>query len=92
MPGQLSGGQQQRVALARALACDPPIIIADEPTGNLDSAAGEQVMNLLEKTVRETEKTLIVVTHDLEHAKRADRVLKIKDGKIEMEVSDGAVF
>lgn len=92
LPGQLSGGQQQRVAVARALACDPPIIIADEPTGNLDSAAGEQVMNLLEKTVRETEKTLIVVTHDLEHAKRADRVLKIKDGKIEMEVSDGAVF
>ena len=73
LPGQLSGGQQQRVAVARALACDPPIIIADEPTGNLDSAAGEQVMNLLEKTVRETEKTLIVVTHDLEHAKRADR-------------------
>lgn len=91
LPGQLSGGQQQRVSVARALACDPPLIIADEPTGNLDTLAGDQVILLLEERVQNQGKTLIVVTHDGEFAARADRILQIRDGLIAKEEEHGSV-
>lgn len=80
-PTQLSGGQRQRVAIARALANKPSIIIADEPTGNLDSERGAEIMQLLQKLNKEGI-TLIMITHDMEIAKLADRVLYIKDGKM----------
>lgn len=80
-PTQLSGGQRQRVAIARALAVRPSIILADEPTGNLDSARGEEIMKLL-RDLNKQGITLIVITHDLSIAKQADRVIQIKDGKI----------
>jgi lipoprotein-releasing system ATP-binding protein len=81
-PDQLSGGQRQRVAVARSLANDPPLILADEPTGSLDSASSEQVFNILEKLVRERGKTVVAVTHDLEMAARMDRRIHIVDGQI----------
>ena len=81
-PNQLSGGQQQRVAIARALANKPKIVLADEPTGNLDSAIGEDVLNLLIKGVREYGHTLIMITHNADIAKYADRVVRIEDGRI----------
>jgi putative ABC transport system ATP-binding protein len=80
-PGQLSGGQRQRVAIARALAVKPSIILADEPTGNLDSARGEEIMKLL-KDLNKQGITLIVITHDMSIAKQADRIIQIKDGKM----------
>lgn len=83
-PNKLSGGQQQRVAIARALIMDPPIILADEPTGNLDSKNGEIVLSLLEDLNKKEKRTVIVVTHDLEIAKRSQRIIKIKDGQIEL--------
>jgi putative ABC transport system ATP-binding protein len=83
LPSQLSGGQQQRVAIARALAVDPDIILADEPTGNLDSKTGEFVMSLLAEIHRKDTKTIILVTHDFYLVKRAERVVYLKDGKIE---------
>ncbi|MCC6617109.1 MAG: ABC transporter ATP-binding protein [Anaerolineae bacterium] len=81
-PTQLSGGQQQRVAIARALFNDPPIIMADEPTGALDSQTGEHVLRLLERMARKLNKTVVVVTHDARIAGRADRVLRLRDGSI----------
>ncbi len=81
-PNKLSGGQQQRVAIARALIMDPPIILADEPTGNLDSKNGQIVLELLEKLNLEEKRTVIIVTHDLDIAKRTKRIIKIKDGEI----------
>lgn len=83
---QLSGGQRQRVAIARALVNDPAILFADEPTGNLDSATGQRIVELLLSLVREQRKTLVVVTHDNVLATRGDRRLEIRDGVI---VSDG---
>lgn len=83
LPTQLSGGQQQRVAISRALAIDPEIILADEPTGNLDSKTGEFIMEFLSKIHKEKKKTIIMITHDLHLVKRAERVVYLKDGKIE---------
>ncbi len=81
-PDQLSGGQQQRVAVARALANKPTIILADEPTGDLDSVTGEQVMQLLLKLSKEQDTTVLVATHDVSILKLADRALRMKDGQI----------
>ncbi|EML6501091.1 TPA: ABC transporter ATP-binding protein [Clostridioides difficile] len=85
LPHELSGGQQQRVAIARALIAKPDIIFADEPTGNLDSKSGSEVMNLLIKTSKQFGKTLVVITHDDRIAKLADRKISIIDGAL-MEV------
>ncbi len=85
-PNQLSGGEMQRVAIARALANNPKIILADEPTGNLDSKSGREVMKVLEGLNKKLGTTLIVVTHDPEVAKFAEKIFIIKDGKIEREV------
>ena len=85
-PSQLSGGEQQRVAIARALANDPPILLADEPTGNLDTATGAQVIDLLMRVNRERERTLVLVTHDPALATLADDTIALRDGRI---VEDG---
>lgn len=81
-PGQLSGGQQQRVAIARALAAKPSIVLADEPTGNLDSKTSQEVMGLLKMTSHEFQQTVIMITHNEEIAQMADRIIHIEDGKI----------
>lgn len=83
-PDRLSGGEQQRVALVRALAHAPPLVLADEPTGNLDAETGEQVLQLLDRLVRQRGHTLILVTHSEEIAARADRVLHLVDGRLVM--------
>ncbi len=82
LPAELSGGEQQRVAIARALVNSPGILFADEPTGNLDSKTGEDVVELLLRVVEETRKTLIVVTHDQRLARRGDRTLTLVDGEL----------
>jgi putative ABC transport system ATP-binding protein len=82
-PAEMSGGEQQRVALARALAPDPAIIVADEPTGNLDEATGQEIIELLFRGHRERGTTLVLVTHDTELAARCDRVLHIHSGRLE---------
>ena len=81
-PGELSGGQNQRVAVARALSCSPAIVLGDEPTGNLDTKTGDLIYELLRRLNREYNQTFIVVTHNEELAGKADRVIKIVDGKI----------
>ncbi len=81
-PGQLSGGERQRVAVARALASNPAIVFADEPTGNLDRASGTMVADMLFAIARERSATLVVVTHDQEIARRADRIVEMSDGRI----------
>jgi putative ABC transport system ATP-binding protein len=81
-PTELSGGQQQRVAIARALAAQPTIILADEPTGNLDSRSSDEVVNILRQTVDQYKQTLVLVTHDPRVAAHADRIVFIKDGHI----------
>lgn len=81
-PNELSGGQQQRVAIARALSNKPSIIFADEPTGNLDSKTTKEVMDLLKSSAKDLNQTLIMITHDQEIAKSADRIITISDGKI----------
>jgi len=83
LPSVLSGGERQRVALARALANEPEILLADEPTGALDSESGQRLLNLLEDLRRQSHMTLIVVTHDEKVARRADRILHMLDGRIE---------
>lgn len=84
LPNQLSGGQQQRVAIGRALSTKPSIILADEPTGNLDSKTTEEVMELLKKSIKKYNQTLIVITHDQNIAKKADRIINIVDGHIKL--------
>lgn len=83
-PAEMSGGQQQRVAIARAIAQAPPIILADEPTGNLDSGSTKEIMQIM-KELHEEGRTIILITHDNEIAAQAKRVIKIKDGKIESD-------
>jgi putative ABC transport system ATP-binding protein len=87
-PSELSGGQQQRVACARALASRPEIVFADEPTGNLDSRAGAEVLGFLRRSVRELRQTVVMVTHDPVAAAYADRVLFLADGRIVDEMAD----
>lgn len=81
-PHQLSGGQQQRVAIARAMIAKPAVILADEPTGNLDSASGKEILALLKSTIKKFNQTLILITHDSSVAAEADRIITIKDGRI----------
>jgi putative ABC transport system ATP-binding protein len=85
-PAELSGGEQQRVALARALASDPAILVADEPTGNLDDSTGRDIIELLFRGHRERGTTLVLVTHDTALAARCDRVLQMRSGQIESRV------
>ena len=82
LPNELSGGQQQRVSIGRAMINNPAIMLADEPTGNLDSKSSEEIISLLKLSNKKFNQTLIVITHDLDIAKQADRVITIEDGKI----------
>lgn len=82
LPNQLSGGQQQRAAIARALANRPSLILADEPTGALDSANGNEVMALLQDSVKKLNQTLVLITHNIDLAREADRIVRITDGKL----------
>ena len=82
LPSQLSGGQQQRVAIARALAAAPAIVLADEPTGNLDSKTSQDVLGLLKVTSQKFSQTIVMITHNEEIAQMADRVIRIEDGRI----------
>ena len=82
LPNQLSGGQQQRVAIARALAAKPAILLADEPTGNLDSKTSSEVLGLLKRTSEEFHQTIVMITHNNDIARLADRIVRIEDGKI----------
>lgn len=88
LPSELSGGEQQRVAIVRALVHDPSIIFADEPTGNLDSRNGNQILDLLFELAEESNKTLVVVTHDERIARRGNRVLMIRDGVVASEMQN----
>ena len=86
LPNELSGGQQQRTSIGRALITNPAIILADEPTGNLDSKASKEIMDILKISNKKYNQTIIMITHDLELAKEADRIIKLEDGKIVKEV------
>ena len=85
LPNELSGGQQQRTSIGRALITRPSLILADEPTGNLDTKSGNEIMELLKKSNRELNQTIIMITHNMELAKAADRIIMIEDGKIKCE-------
>ena len=82
LPNELSGGQQQRVSIGRAMINNPAILLADEPTGNLDSKASEEIISLLKLSNKKFNQTVVIITHDLEIAKEAERVITIEDGKI----------
>ena len=86
LPNELSGGQQQRTSIGRAMITNPAIILADEPTGNLDSKSSDEIVELLRKSNRDYKQTIIMITHNMEIAKSADRIIKIEDGKIVGEV------
>ena len=85
LPNQLSGGQKQRTSIGRALITNPSIILADEPTGNLDSKASDEIVEILKKSNKELNQTIIMITHNMEIAKECDRIIKIEDGKISNE-------
>lgn len=85
LPNELSGGQQQRTSIGRALITKPSILLCDEPTGNLDSKASDEIMSILKKTNKDLKQTIIIITHNMEIAKLADRIIKIEDGKIVKE-------
>ena len=86
LPNELSGGQQQRTSIGRAMITNPTIILADEPTGNLDSKSSDEIVELLKKSNKEYKQTIIMITHNMEIAKCADRIIKIEDGKIVKEM------
>ena len=86
LPNELSGGQQQRTSIGRALITNPTIVLADEPTGNLDSKSSDEIVALLKKSNKELKQTIIMITHNMEIAKIADRIIKIEDGKIVEEL------
>ena len=86
LPNELSGGQQQRTSIGRSMITNPAIILADEPTGNLDSKASDEIVTLLKKSNRDYNQTIVMITHNMEIAKIADRIIKIEDGKIVKEV------
>ena len=90
LPSALSGGQQQRVAIARALAAKPAILLADEPTGNLDSVTSHDVLGLLKMAAKQFSQTLILITHDRDIAQLADRIVHIEDGKIVGDTGKGS--
>ena len=92
MPNNLSGGQQQRVAIARALATKPAIILADEPTGNLDSKTSMDVIGLLKVTSKKFNQTMVMITHNEEIAQLADRIIRIEDGKVRMKLSKDVTY
>jgi putative ABC transport system ATP-binding protein len=85
LPSELSGGQQQRVSIGRALIAHPSIVLADEPTGNLDSKSSDEIITLLRRCNQEYNQTIIMITHNLELAKMADRIIEIEDGHIKGE-------
>lgn len=85
LPNELSGGQQQRTSIGRALITKPSILLCDEPTGNLDSKASDEIMSILKKTNKDLKQTIIIITHNMKIAKLADRIIKIEDGKIVKE-------
>lgn len=89
LPNQLSGGQQQRVSIGRAIVADPSIILADEPTGNLDTKNAGEIMKILKKSNKELNQTIIMITHDLDIAKQTDRIITIADGKIISDERNG---
>jgi putative ABC transport system ATP-binding protein len=91
LPRMLSGGEQQRVAIARALVIEPALVLADEPTGNLDSAAGQRVIGLLRELVSERHQTVVLVTHDDHIAATADRIVRLRDGKVDVAASKDVV-
>jgi len=91
LPAQLSGGEQQRIAIARALANGPRVVLADEPTGNLDSDTGKEIVDLLASLAREGKQTVVIVTHDVEVAERAPRVVRMQDGRLLEPADDGKV-
>ena len=82
LPNELSGGQQQRTSIGRAMITNPSIILADEPTGNLDSKSSEEIVKLLEKSNKDYKQTIIMITHNMEIAKIADRIIRLEDGRI----------
>ena len=86
LPNELSGGQQQRTSIGRALITNPTIILADEPTGNLDTKSSDEIVAILKKSNKDLKQTILMITHNMEIAKAADRIIKIEDGKIVEEV------
>lgn len=91
-PDRLSGGEQQRVAIARALAHDPLLVLADEPTGNLDSETGQQVLDVFQRLVRKSRRTVLIATHDLDLRQMADRTFHLQKGQVKLQSSEAKVY